>query len=259
MGAGQHGAEHHRAEDAADRIDQRPFPCQHPLQALGRPDEPQQRADHRGPGHHEDRADHQRGLGGHAQQETGEHGAERPGDRYPHDDQTADHPAGVPAQLRLLQRQAGVIQDHRHGQRHQRLEGRAEQPLGVDVAGGRARDEARRQQDDQRRDAQPVGQHLRADGQHEDEAHPEQDLVSGHCAAPTWNRLPISVLIRPRVHHWSPAKPCASGPFLSSCSSRAVGAENLRHQAIFVDHAPCAVAPLDPELIQIRDAVGQRP
>jgi hypothetical protein len=38
-----------------------------------------------------------------------------------------------------------------------------------------------------------------------------------------------------------------------------MGAENLRHQAIFVNHAPGAVAPLDPELIQIRDAVGQLP
>ena len=38
-----------------------------------------------------------------------------------------------------------------------------------------------------------------------------------------------------------------------------VGAENLRHQAIFVNHAPGAVAPPDPELIQIRDAVGQLP
>jgi hypothetical protein len=38
-----------------------------------------------------------------------------------------------------------------------------------------------------------------------------------------------------------------------------VGAENLRHQAIFVNHAPRAIAPLDPELIEIRDAVGQLP
>src|SRR5229473_5570747 len=38
---------------------------------------------------------------------------------------------------------------------------------------------------------------------------------------PTWNSLPISVLIRPSVQRWSPANPCASGPSLSSCSSRA--------------------------------------
>jgi hypothetical protein len=36
-----------------------------------------------------------------------------------------------------------------------------------------------------------------------------------------------------------------------------VGAENLRDQAIFVNHASGAIAPLDPELIEIRDAVGQ--
>jgi hypothetical protein len=37
-----------------------------------------------------------------------------------------------------------------------------------------------------------------------------------------------------------------------------VGAENLRHQAILVNHASGAVAAPDPELIQIGDAVGQR-
>src|SRR5258708_24637534 len=38
---------------------------------------------------------------------------------------------------------------------------------------------------------------------------------------PTWNSLPISVLIRPSVQRWPAAHPCASGPFLSSNSSRA--------------------------------------
>jgi hypothetical protein len=38
-----------------------------------------------------------------------------------------------------------------------------------------------------------------------------------------------------------------------------VGAENLRDQAIFVNYAPGAIAPLDPELIPIRDAVGRLP
>ena len=38
---------------------------------------------------------------------------------------------------------------------------------------------------------------------------------------PTWNSLPISVLILPRVQRWSAANPCASGPFFSSASSRA--------------------------------------
>jgi hypothetical protein len=38
-----------------------------------------------------------------------------------------------------------------------------------------------------------------------------------------------------------------------------VGAENLRDQAIFVNYAPGAIAPLDPELIEIGDAVGQLP
>ena len=35
-----------------------------------------------------------------------------------------------------------------------------------------------------------------------------------------------------------------------------VGAENLCHRAIFMNHAPCAVTPLNPELIQVGDAIG---
>jgi hypothetical protein len=38
-----------------------------------------------------------------------------------------------------------------------------------------------------------------------------------------------------------------------------VGAENLRDQAVFVNHAAGPITPLDPELIEIRDAVGQLP
>ena len=37
-----------------------------------------------------------------------------------------------------------------------------------------------------------------------------------------------------------------------------MGAENLCHQAIFVNHASCAVTPLYPEMGQVDDAVGQR-
>ena len=37
-----------------------------------------------------------------------------------------------------------------------------------------------------------------------------------------------------------------------------MGAENLCHQAIFVNHASCAVTPLYPEMGQAGDAVGQR-
>ena len=51
----------------------------------------------------------------------------------------------------------------------------------------------------------------------------------------------------------------APGPRRGTRRTAAVGAENLRDQAIFVNHAPGAIAPLDPELIQIRDAVGQLP
>src|SRR5215831_5985197 len=84
-----------------------------------------------------------------------------------------------------LQRQARVIQDHRHRQRHQRLERRPQQAVRVDVGGQRAGGEAHREQDDQRRDAQPARHHLGAHREHQDQAHPEQDLVGAH-------RLPLS-------------------------------------------------------------------
>ena len=40
-------------------------------------------------------------------------------------------------------------------------------------------------------------------------------------------------------------------------SSAGLGAENLCHQAILMDHACCAVTPPDPEMVQVGDAVGQ--
>ena len=44
-----------------------------------------------------------------------------------------------------------------------------------------------------------------------------------------------------------------------SCSAvEFVGAENLCHQAIFMNNAADAVTPLNPEMIQVGDAVGQR-
>ena len=36
-----------------------------------------------------------------------------------------------------------------------------------------------------------------------------------------------------------------------------MGAENLCHQAILVNHSSGAVAPEDPEVIQVRDAIGK--
>ena len=59
----QHGVRDHRAQDAADRVDQRALPGQDPLEEIGRPHESQQRARHRRPGHHQDRANYQRRPG----------------------------------------------------------------------------------------------------------------------------------------------------------------------------------------------------
>ena len=41
--------------------------------------------------------------------------------------------------------------------------------------------------------------------------------------------------------------------------ARVVGADNLCHQAIFVDYATRAVVPPDPEMIQVGDAIWQGP
>jgi hypothetical protein len=38
-------------------------------------------------------------------------------------------------------------------------------------------------------------------------------------------------------------------------SQKLVGAKNLRHQAIFVNHAPGAIAPPDAEVVQVGDAI----
>ena len=71
---------------------------------------------------------------------------------------------------------------------------------------------------------------------------------------PEQHRLPAAASRRalPLMARWLVNRrvAVASGP---------VGAENLRDQTIFVNHAPGAIAPLDPELIEIRDAVGQLP
>ena len=57
---------------------------------------------------------------------------------------------------------------------------------------------------------------------------------------PTWNSLPISVLIRPSVQRWSAANPCASGPLSSSASSRAhcCGLSRSRDTGPFDRNAP---------------------
>ena len=44
-----------------------------------------------------------------------------------------------------------------------------------------------------------------------------------------------------------------------TCCFPRVGAENLCHQAIFVDDATRTVMPPDPEMIQVGDAIWQRP
>src|SRR6266496_5226912 len=71
------------------------------------------------------------------------------------------------------------------------------------------------------RDRGIVAFHRLAHGNLAGPAMPAHQLPHPSGVYPTWNSLPISVLIRPRVHRWSPANPCASGPLPSSSSSRA--------------------------------------
>jgi len=56
--------------------------------------------------------------------------------------------------------------------------------------------------------------------------------------------------------HWDayPARRRASSPKYGA--DWAVGAENLRHQAVFMNNASCAVTSLDPESIRVCNAVG---
>ena len=85
-----------------------------------------------------------------------------------------------PQRAAQVQAQARVVQDDRHRQGHQRLERGPEQLVRIDVGSQGARDETDRQQHDDGRDAQPAGQYLGAHGEHENQAHTDQDLASGH-------------------------------------------------------------------------------
>jgi hypothetical protein len=53
--------------------------------------------------------------------------------------------------------------------------------------------------------------------------------------------------------------PVAAAKVAAGQAAGLVGAENLCHQAIFVDDATRAVMPPDPEMIQVGDAIWQRP
>jgi len=86
----------------------------------------------------------------------------------------------VTPELSQVEAQAGVVQDDGHGQGHQRLERGPEQLVRVDIGRQGARDEADRQQHDDRRNPEPAGQDLGADGEHKNQADTDQDLVSCH-------------------------------------------------------------------------------
>jgi hypothetical protein len=144
MSTGDDRVEHQGAENAADRIDQRTFPGKNPLDPFHRPEQLEQRAHDRRAGHHENRPEHQRGRARHAQQRCGGERGKPPRDRHADRDQPDHRSTGMPTQFAQVQADAGVEQDQRHRQRHQRLERRAQQAVGVDGIGHRAGRETHR-------------------------------------------------------------------------------------------------------------------
>lgn len=86
-------------------------------------------------------------------------------------------------QVTQTESESRVIEDHRHGERDERRERRTEQPVRIHVTGRRAGGEADRQQDDQRGQPQPGGEHLRADGEQGDQTEAQKVLLRRHCVA----------------------------------------------------------------------------
>ena len=182
VGARDDGVEDQCAEDPADRVDQGSLPDEDLLQAFRRPDEAEQRAHDGRSGDDQDDSEHHRRAPRHSEQRRRQSGGDRPGDQHPEHDQADHHLAGVALKLPQVEAQAGVIEDDCHRQGHQWLERRPEQALRVNVHCQRARDKTGRQQHNDRRNAQPAGQHLGANGEHENQADTDQDLVCRHVS-----------------------------------------------------------------------------
>ncbi|MCY1303090.1 hypothetical protein D9M70_527820 [compost metagenome] len=90
------------------------------------------------------------------------------------------HHAADLAPFGEVQGQAALEQDQRHRQGNQREQQRAEQRLRVQQAGCRAGDDARQQQEEDRRQAQAPGQPLAEQRRRADAAQAEQDMVFAH-------------------------------------------------------------------------------
>ena len=140
-GARQHGVEHHRAQDAANRSISEPSQDSIRCRRSEGRTKASSGAYHRRPGHHRRSRRSSAPPGPDMpSSEAGQHRGERHRDRYT-PDRPGEAPPGAarPCTLPQLQRQAGVIQDHRHRERDQRLERWAEQALRVDVVVPRPR------------------------------------------------------------------------------------------------------------------------
>jgi hypothetical protein len=168
------------------------------MQSLDGVHEAQERPHHRRPGADEDRPEHQGGAPGQPEQPGRRQRCQDGRDDDPETDQTQHHTTGRPDELGQVQAQPRVVEDDRYGQGHQRLERGTEQLVGMDGVGHRARGEADRQQQDQRRHMQPAGSHLAADGEHERQADPDQDLIGGHRGPSPVRRRPRDSSSHPR-------------------------------------------------------------
>jgi hypothetical protein len=85
--------------------------------------------------------------------------------------------------------------------------------------------------------------------------------VSGQArslvVAPLTSACSIRSVRSPNVQAY-PVDAVPLTPWRGASLGGGVGAENLRHQAILMNHAPGAVTPPNPEMVQVSDTVGQR-
>ena len=114
----------------------------------------EQRDDHGGPRHHQQRPQDNRGPQRHVQQVVGGAADQRPGEQRPHRHQQADRHAGL-LQLLEAKAEAPFEQDHGHRDRDDGQEHIAEELIWIEEAGDGADGEADEQQHKDRWDADP--------------------------------------------------------------------------------------------------------
>ena len=148
--------EHERPDDGADRIDRRALPAEdraHPTTGAS----PFEQWYHDGrSGHDEDRTEQDRDAGREVEQEEHECDGPCPGDRHTPQDQPANDVLAVTLEVPDPQVECAVEQDHPDGQRDHRRELVSHQLVRIDGLGQRPCEEARAEEQDDRRHARPA-------------------------------------------------------------------------------------------------------